>query len=217
MARPPLDLSLYLITDTPLCGTYGVPATVAAAVQAGASAIQLRDPDCPDDEFVALGRAVARELAGTGVPLLINDRVHLVEAIGADGAHVGQADLDIAAARALLGQDRRLGLSVQTPQQVAAARARGEHLIDYLGVGPVWPQTTKVDAAAPGGPDRLAAIVGASPWPCVAVGGIGPGRVRAVRRTGAAGVAVVSAICGRADPGAATRALRAQWDEQVDR
>ncbi|HEY0560237.1 MAG: thiamine-phosphate pyrophosphorylase [Mycobacterium sp.] len=214
MPRPPLDLTLYLVTDTTLCGALGVPATVAAAARAGVTAVQLRDPAAPDTELVALGRAVAAELAGTGIPLLVNDRVHLVGPIGAAGAHVGQGDLDPATARALLGPDALLGLSAQTVDHVAAARAAGWDL-DYLGVGPVWPQTTKRDAATPGGLAVLREIVAASPWPCVAIGGIDADRATLVARQGAAGVAVVSAVCGGPDAGAvaaATRRLRAAWD-----
>jgi thiamine-phosphate pyrophosphorylase len=211
-SRPRFDLSLYLVTDTELCAVLGVPETVAAAVAAGVTVVQLRDPWCSDAELVNLGRAVAARLRGTGVPLLVNDRVELVEAIGADGAHVGQRDLAVGQARALLGPAALLGLSVQTVHQVKVAEAAAPGSIDYLGVGPVWPQSTKPDAAPAGGLDRLRRIVDTSRWPCVAIGGIGPGRVQPVRRAGAAGVAVVSAICGRPDPGAATRALRAEWD-----
>jgi thiamine-phosphate pyrophosphorylase len=215
VGRRPLDLSIYLVTDRRLCGALGVPATVAAAVGAGASVVQLRDPGSSDADLVTVGRAVARVLAGSGVPLLVNDRVDLVAAIGADGAHVGQGDLDLASARRELGPEAWLGLSVQTLEHVAAARLAGVEL-DYLGVGPVWPQVTKPDAGEPSGVDRLRAIVAASPWPCVAIGGIGPGRVRPARAAGAAGVAVVSAICGSPDPAAATRALRVEWDGAAD-
>lgn len=215
VGRRPLDLSIYLVTDRRLCGALGVPATVAAAVGAGASVVQLRDPGSSDADLVAVGRAVARVLAGSGVPLLVNDRVDLVAAIGADGAHVGQGDLDLASARRELGPEAWLGLSVQTLEHVAAARRAGVEL-DYLGVGPVWWQVTKPDADEPSGVDRLRAIVAASPWPCVAIGGIGPGRVRPARSAGAAGVAVVSAICGSPDPAAATRALRVEWDGAAD-
>jgi len=208
------DLSLYLVTDTGLCGEFGVAATAAAAVAAGATAVQLRDPHASDDEFLALGRELAAVLRGTGVPLIVNDRVHLVGAIGAAGAHVGQGDLDGTEARALLGPGQVLGLSVQTLEHVAEARARFLRDLDYLGVGPVWAQTTKPDAAVPGGLDILAKIVAASPWPCVAIGGIGVAQVRAVRATGAAGIAVVSAVCGRPDVTAATRALRKAWDQE---
>lgn len=210
--RPALDLSLYLVTDTALCGEVGVVATVRAAVANGVSLVQLRDPDADDAGFVALGRALVAELRGTGVPLIVNDRVHLAEAIGAAGAHVGQGDLDAAEARRVLGPDAVLGLSVQTLAHVETARGLGT-AIDYLGVGPVWAQDTKPDAAPPGGLNLLRDIVIASPWPCVAIGGIGGDRVAAVRRTGAAGVAVVSAICGRPDVASATAQVRRTWDE----
>lgn len=212
MPRPPLDLSVYLVTDSALCAGIGVPETVRRAVHAGASAVQLRDPDCSDEELVRLARAV-RAVLPPGVPLLVDDRAHLVEAVGADGAHVGQRDLGAREARALIGPRRHLGLSVQTPVHVAAARALPHGTVDYLGVGPVWPQTTKRDAAEPSGPETLAAIVRESPWPCVAIGGIDAERAAQVRRTGAEGVAVVSAVCGRPDVAAATRCLRQAWEE----
>jgi thiamine-phosphate pyrophosphorylase len=207
------DLRLYLVTDTTLCGAFGVAATVAAAVPAGVTVVQLRDPAATDDEFVRLGRSVAAVLAGTGVPLIVNDRVHLVDAIGADGAHVGQGDLDPVSARRILGPDALLGLSVQTPAHVEAAAALPPGTVDHLGVGPVWWQATKPDAADPGGLDTLAATVRRSPWPCVAIGGIDASRVASVRSAGAAGMAVVSAICGQPDPAAAARRLREAWDQ----
>ncbi len=211
MTRTGVDLSLYLVTDTALCEPAGVAATVAAAVAAGVTAVQLRDPTADDDQLVALGRALAGVLCGTGVPLLVNDRVDLVAVIGADGAHVGQGDTDPLRARRLLGPDALLGLSVQTVEHVAAARQVGTGVLDYLGVGPVWAQTTKPDAAVPGGLARVREVVAASPWPCVAIGGIDAARAGQVRAAGAAGIAVVSAICGRPDVGAATRLLRAAW------
>jgi thiamine-phosphate pyrophosphorylase len=144
--------------------------------------------------------------------LIVNDRVHLVAAIGADGAHVGQGDLDPRSAREILGTDALLGLSVQTLDHVAAARQLGPGVIDYLGVGPVWPQATKPDAAEPAGPLRLREIVDASPWPCVAIGGVTADRAASVRAAGAAGIAVVSAICGQPDVALATRRLRQAWE-----
>jgi thiamine-phosphate pyrophosphorylase len=211
------DLSLYLVTDTALCGELGVAATVAAAVAAGVSAVQLRDPEASDEDFAATGRAVAQVLKGTGVPLIVNDRVHLAAALGAAGAHVGQGDLDPRAARTMLGPDALLGLSVQTVQHVTAARGLGPGIIDYLGVGPVWPQATKPDAAEPAGLRRLREIVDASPWPCVAIGGVDANRAPSVRATGAAGIAVVSAICGQPDVALASRALRQAWDLSAGR
>lgn len=210
--RPPLDLSLYLVTDSALCGAHGVVPTVTEAVAAGVSVVQLRDPACSDADFVTLGRALVRALADTGVPLIVNDRVHLLDAIGAAGAHSGQHDLDAGLARRLIGPTRWLGLSVQTLAHVVAARSLPPGTVDYLGVGPVWAQQTKPDAAPAGGLVRLAEIVQASAWPCVAIGGIDAARAALVRRAGAAGVAVVSAICGQPDVAAATQRLRAAWE-----
>ena len=212
MSRPAPDLSLYLVTDTPMCGQFGVVATVSAAVGAGVTVVQLRDDDATDDELVSLGRQVMAVLKGTDVALIVNDRVHLVDAMGAHGGHVGQSDLGIGPARALLGPAAYLGLSAQTVEHVAAAREHADGTVDYLGVGPVWGTATKLDAAAPGGLERLHQVTSVSPWPCVAIGGINVKRMSAVRRAGAAGAAVVSAICGQPDVTAATRALRAAWD-----
>ena len=212
MRRPPLDLSIYLVTDTVMCGQFGVAATVSAAVGAGVTVVQVRDQDATDDELVSLGREVMAVLQGTDVPLIVNDRVHLVDAIGAHGAHVGQSDLGIAQARALLGPAAYLGLSAQTVEHVAAAGEHADGTLDYLGVGPVWGTATKLDAATPGGLERLHQVTSASPWPCVAIGGINLQRLSQVRRAGAAGAAVVSAICGQPDVAAATHSLCAVWD-----
>ena len=212
MRRPPLDLSIYLVTDTVMCGQFGVVATVSAAAGAGVTVVQLRDEDATDNELVSLGRQVMAVLHGTDVALIVNDRVHLVDAMGAHGAHVGQSDLGIGPARALLGPAAYLGLSAQTVEHVAAAREHADGTVDYLGVGPVWGTATKLDAAAPGGLERLQQVTSASPWPCVAIGGINVKRMSAVRQAGAAGAAVVSAICGQPDVAAATRALRAAWE-----
>ena len=210
--RKPLDLSIYLVTDTVMCDELGVAPTVSAAVGAGVTLVQLRDEDATDDELVRLGREIKAVLQGTDVPLIVNDRVHLVEAMGAQGGHVGQSDLGIGQARAMLGPAAYLGLSAQTAEHVAAAREQAIGTLDYLGVGPVWGTTSKLDAAVPRGLGGLHQVTSVSPWPCVAIGGITPERVPQVRQAGAAGVAVVSAICGQADVAWATRALRAAWD-----
>ncbi len=210
--RPPLDLSVYLVTDTRMCGRFGVVATVIDAVSAGVKAVQLRDPHSSDEEFVELGTQLRKSLDGTGVPLLVNDRVHLVAEIGASGAHVGQGDVHPGSAREVLGEDRYLGLSVQTVDHVDEALQLPADTLDYLGVGPVWSQSTKPDAVAPCSPEALADIVRRSPWPCIAIGGVDAGRAATVRRSGAAGMAVVSAICGRSDVAAATRNLRDAWE-----
>jgi thiamine-phosphate pyrophosphorylase len=210
--RPFLDLSLYLVTDSAMCGQLGLAATVSAAVDAGVSVVQLRDVSAGDDELVKLGREIKAELNGTAIPLIVDDRVHLVSAIGADGAHVGQRDMAVEQARALLGPAAYLGLSVQTLDHVQAARKHPDGTLDYLGVGPVWETASKLDAAPAGGVERLRQISSASPWPCVAIGGVNLERLAEVRGAGAAGAAVISAICGQPDVAVATRQLRAAWD-----
>lgn len=201
--RPPLDLSLYLVTDTRLCGDRGVAATVAAAVQGGVTVVQLRDPDADARALFQLGRAIQDVLAGTGVPLIVNDRLDVAVWLDADGVHLGQRDVSPEAARRQLGPGAYVGLSVSRPEQLAHV----PDVVDHLGVGPVFPQSTKPDADTPLGLDGLARIVRESPLPCVAIGGIGVSEAAAVRRSGAAGIAVVSAVCGQPDPETAARSL----------
>lgn len=217
-SRPRLDLSVYLVTDTVLCsGPHGVVRTATQAASGGVSVVQVRDPAADDDTFLTLARAVVAALRGTGVPVILNDRVHLVQAAGADGAHIGQRDLAAEQARAVLGPDAILGLSIDHPAQVEAARALPAGTVDYLGIGPVWAQQTKLDAAAPLGVDGAADIARRAGLPSVAIGGIDAQRARSLRGKGIDGVAVVSAICGQADPALAAAAIRRAWDDERTR
>ncbi|MFT3875115.1 MAG: thiamine phosphate synthase [Propioniciclava sp.] len=210
MTRPAFDLSVYLVTDTGQCGALGVAETVRRAVAGGATLVQLRDPDASRAELVALGRELLAVLDGTGVPLIINDHADVAAEIGADGVHIGQGDLAPDAVRAIIGPDALLGLSTHDAAEVDAAAAWGD-VLDYLGVGPVWPTGSKADAADAIGTDTLAALARRSAYPCVAIGGISAARVTDVRRAGADGVAVISAICGQPDVEAATRDLVQRW------
>lgn len=202
--RRPLDLAVYLITDPVLCAGRGLVATVQAAVAGGATIVQLRDKGATDTALIEQGRALRAALAGTGVPLIINDRIPVAAAVGAAGVHLGQDDARAAEARAVLGPDAIIGLSCRTLAQV---RALDPALVDYIGTGPVFATGTKPDHAPPLGFDGLAAICAASPVPVVAIGGLGAAHVAAVHGAGAAGLAVVSAICAAADPEAAARAF----------
>lgn len=185
--------------------------TAELAVRNGATVVQLRDPTCDDDTFVRLGRELRAVLDGSGAPLIVNDRVHLATPIGADGAHMGQGDLDPREARKMLGMDTVLGLSAQTAKHIANAAQLPTGTIDYLGVGPIYTQTTKPDASAPCGLDGLRALTELSWWLCAAIGGLNATSAPDVRRAGAAGMVVVSAICGQPDVAAATRELRLAW------
>lgn len=199
-----LDLSLYLVTDPALCADHGLVETAVAAVRGGATMIQLRDKHASDGEMIDQARRLKAALAGSGVPLIINDRLAVAVESGADGLHIGQDDGEVSEARAALGEQAILGLSVQTLAQMA--RIDAEHL-DYLGLGPVFATPSKHDHAEPLGFAGLATLVAASPLPSVAIGGLTVEHLTATRQAGADGLAVISAICGMPDPEAAARAF----------
>jgi len=209
MSRPALDLSLYLVADTGLCGDRGVVSTVRAAVRGGATAVQVREPLATTRELLALAEAVHAALAGTGVPLLVNDRLDVALAVGAEGVHLGQSDLPVPHARRVAGPDLLIGLSVSTFDQVAQAQAWPPGTVDYLGVGPVYATATKPKAPPALGLARTAALAAAATLPCVAIGGITGGNAVSVWETGVAGLAVVSAVCAVPDPQAAAAELHA--------
>ncbi|SFT36624.1 thiamine phosphate synthase [Halomonas saccharevitans] len=198
------DLSLYLVTDGGLCADHGLEETVVAAVRGGVTLVQLRDKHATDAEMIDQARRLKAALEGTGVALIINDRLEVALASGADGLHIGQDDGDVARARAALGPQAILGLSVQTHEQLARLDTSA---LDYLGLGPVFATPSKHDHATPLGFEGLAALVAASPLPSVAIGGLKVEHAEAVRQAGAGGLAVISAICGTPDPEAAARAF----------
>lgn len=198
------DLSLYLVLDPELCSAIGMVETARLAVRGGATMVQLRDKHAATDEMIATGRALKLVLAGTGVPLIVNDDVEAALAIGADGIHVGQDDMAAAAVRQRVGDAMILGLSVETEH---LAKRVDPAVVDYVGVGPVFATGTKPDHKPPVGFDGLARIVAGSPVPAVAIGGVKGGHVRDIFSAGAKGLAVVSAICGRPDPQAAARSI----------
>jgi thiamine-phosphate pyrophosphorylase len=200
------DLSLYLVTDPAMTARRGLAETVAAAVAGGVTLVQLRDKTGPVRAVVEAGRALRALLAPLGVPLIVNDRIEVAQAIGADGVHVGPGDPAPGAARALLGPDAIIGFSIN-----AAARL-GEFdpaAVDYVGLGPLFPTGTKADAAPALGEAAFAALRRRLPCPVVAIGGIDATNAARAIAAGADGVAVVSSICAAADPRAAAHALRA--------
>lgn len=208
MTRPGLDLSLYVVADTALCGDRGVVATVQAAVHGGATAVQVREPQATTRQLCELAEAVHQALAGTGVPLLVDDRLDVTLAVGAEGVHLGQSDLPAVQARRIAGPDLLVGLSVSTLDQVADADSLPPGTVDYLGVGPVFATATKPLAAPPLGLQLTARVRAATGLPCVAIGGIDTSNAAQVRATGVHGLAVVSAVCAAPDPQAAAVALR---------
>lgn len=199
------DWSLYLLTDRRAAGERSLPDLVRAAIQGGATAIQLRDKGVSTRATVELGRALLAITRPAGVPLIVNDRVDVALAIDADGAHVGQDDLPAPLARRLLGPGRLLGVSAGSVAEALQAQRDGA---DYLGVGDVYGTPSKADAGVPIGVAGLAEIARAVSLPVVAIGGVGPENAAAAIQTGAAGVAVLSAVLRARDPEAAARRLR---------
>jgi thiamine-phosphate pyrophosphorylase len=191
------DLSLYLVLDPDRSAEAGMVETARAAVAGGATIVQLRDKHAGTGAMIETGCALKGALAGTGALLVVNDDVEAAMAIGADGLHIGQEDMDARNARRLIGPSMILGLSVET-EAMAAAIDPG--IVDYAGVGPVFATPTKPDHKQPIGFHGLARLVSICPVPTVAIGGLQAGHVGDVFAAGADGIAVVSAICGRPDP-----------------
>ncbi|MGP9569062.1 thiamine phosphate synthase [Halomonas sp. AOP25-F1-15] len=200
------DLSLYLVTDAALCHDYGLESTVEAAVNGGVTIVQLRDKHASDTQMIAQAKRLKSVLAGTGVPLIINDRLTVALESQADGLHVGQSDTAVQAARAAMGEQAIIGLSINTHAQLDAAPLA---LLDYVGIGPVFATGSKQDHAQPIGFDGLATLVAACRLPSVAIGGLKAEHANHVRRAGTDGLAVISAICGQPDPAQAARAFKA--------
>ena len=203
--RPALDLSLYLVLDPTLCGgDRGMVETSRAAVQNGASIVQLRAPGWKKRELVNCAREIKKVLAPAEIPLIIDDDADVCLAADADGLHVGQKDLESHDARAIIGANRILGLSVSNLKELTLV---DDSVVDYLGVGPVFATATKPDAAPAMGFDGVATITQKTKLPTVAIGGIKAHHVAGILAAGADGIAVVSAICGQPNPGVATHEL----------
>ncbi|SEQ07175.1 thiamine-phosphate pyrophosphorylase [Loktanella sp. DSM 29012] len=204
MALIRAQLRLYLVTDPLLCARMGLIETVTAAVQGGVTCVQLRDKSATTHARIDAARAVKSALAGSGVPLIINDDLDAAVAAGVDGVHLGQGDAQAATARARLGPEAIIGLSCESPQDVRAADMA---TVDYLGLGTVFPTATKDDHKPSIGLDGLATLAGLTDPPCVAIGGLKHAHAGAVLAAGCDGIAVVSAICGQPDPETAARTL----------
>jgi thiamine-phosphate pyrophosphorylase len=206
--RPAFDLSLYLVLDPLQCGGHaGSLAVARAALEGGATIVQLRAPEWHKRAWLVLALDLLPLTRAFGVPLIIDDHVDIALACGADGVHVGQRDLQAGVARTLLGPDALIGLSVSNAAEVGEANALGT-TIDYLGAGPVFATPTKTDASQPCGIDGLAALCLQAHLPSVAIGGIQLHNAAAVMGARPAGIAVVSAICKADDPRDAAVRLR---------
>lgn len=192
---------LYLVLTPQACRGDPV-ATAAAAIEGGVDMVQLRDKEADDDAFLRLARELAKVCRPRGVPLILNDRVHLVKAALADGVHVGEDDTPPEEIERTL----IIGLSTHDRAEAAAAKRRGA---TYIGIGPMFPTATKELTRAPRGAALLREIMGATDLPVFPIGGITAANAPGLVAAGATRLAVSSAICAAEDPGRAAASLRA--------
>jgi len=203
---------VYLVTDPRYAAQHGMEQLVAEAARGGVSCVQLREKNTPTRDFVELALRVKAVLQPFQVPLLINDRLDVALASGADGVHIGQSDMPYALARKLLGPEAIIGLSVECWEDVQTAQ---ELDVDYLGISPVYVTPTKTDTREPWGLAGVSRIRAYSHHNLVAIGGINATNAGAVLRAGAHCVAVVSAICCASDPCRATEELNRKAAEAL--
>lgn len=195
---------LYVIVDRAAAGGRD-PAWIAEqAIRGGADVVQLRDKTGSTRDVIAHAQAVLQVTHAAHIPLIINDRVDVAVAVGADGVHLGQDDLPVSVARQMLGPDRILGKSTHSLEQALEA---DREAVDYLAVGPIYPTPTKPDYPSVGVTliDQVRARVCK---PLVVIGGVDQATLPEVLRAGASCVAVVRAVCGADDPEAAARELK---------
>lgn len=200
-----IDYSLYLVTDRILARGRSTSAIVQAAIRGGVTCVQLREKECSTLEFIQQARDLKEYLKGQGIPLIINDRVDVALAVKADGVHLGQRDMPLPMAKAILGDSMIIGISAESLDDAVAAEKGGA---DYLGVSPIYATPTKNDTAPPLGLEGLRKIRQHVRIPLVGIGGLNRQNSADVIRNGADGVAVVSAIVAADDPEAAARDLR---------
>ncbi len=203
-------LRLIVVTDAAAAAPGTVEDVVAAALRAGAPAIQLRDKRATAAELLRTAQALRGPTRAAGALLFVNDRLDVALAAEADGVHLGDDDLPVAVARRVAPPGFLIGRSAD---EAALARRAADEGADYIGCGTVYPTSTKPDAGAVIGLEGLERVAGAVPVPVVAIGGITPARAAEIAaRTSATGVAVVGAVMGAPDPEEAVRALLAPWE-----
>ncbi len=201
-------LKVYLVTDRGLSLGRPIEDVVECALHGGASIVQLREKDCSSLEFYELALKLKEVLRGTGVPLIINDRLDIALAVDADGLHIGQSDLPYPVARRLLGKDKIIGLSTDNYEELLAAN---DFDVDYVAFQ-AFSTTTKLDAAEGLGTEGLRKAVSLSHHPLVAIGGIHLSNAEDVAASGVDGLAVVSEIMSAENPELATENLRRAFE-----
>lgn len=204
MMMKKLDTTLYFITDSTCVSEDRFLPVVEAACKGGATIIQLREKDKSTREYMQLAEAVHAITLRYGIPLIIDDRVDVALAIGAEGVHVGQSDMPVCMARKLMGDDKIVGVTAKTVPQALEAFEQGA---DYLGCGAIYPTTTHVKTVITP-VETLKDVVKAVPIPVNAIGGLNKDNLFVLKGSGISGVCVVSAIMKAADPERAARELK---------
>jgi thiamine-phosphate pyrophosphorylase len=196
----------YILTDATLSRGRSHVEVAAEAIAGGADVVQFREKDAPTRLLYEIARQIRRLTHDAGVPFIVNDRVDVALAAGADGVHVGQEDLPATEARRLIGPDRILGVSAASLEEALRGERDGA---DYIGFGPVFEaRATKPDAVPPRGLELLAEVCDRCAVPVIAIGGINHGNVARVIAAGAGGAAVISGVVGARDIAAAVRDLK---------
>ena len=195
---------LHILTDTVLQSRFSHMEITRLAIAGGADTIQYRQKSGSTREMIEIARNMKRLCSEAGVTFIVNDRLDVAIAAEADGVHLGQDDFPIPMARELLGEGRIIGGSAATLDEGRKCLSEGA---DYVGFGPVYPTSSKDDAGPVSGIDILKQVVEIIPLPIIAIGGVGAENIPDVMRTGAHGIAVISAVCCQDDPEKATRSL----------
>ena len=199
--------ALHVITDTTIQSRITHSQLAAMAIEGGADTIQFRQKTGTTSHLLKSAQEVQTICTRHGVPLIVNDRADIALAIGSAGVHFGQDDLPVSVGRKLFPTGSIIGASARTEVKIMEAIAAGA---DYIGFGPIRQTSSKPDAEAPKGLAALARMCEIAQCPVIAIGGITVEDVYDVIRAGAHGVAVISAVCGDADPLAATQRLAAE-------
>ncbi len=207
------DMLLYAVTDRSWLRGHAMAQQVEAALQGGVTCVQLREKQLEDDAFLQEALQIKALCSAYGVPFLINDRVDIAIACGADGVHIGQKDMRVQDARAALGAEKIIGVSARTVAQAMAAQEAGA---DYLGVGAAFQTGTKLDANAIAH-ETMQAICQAVKIPVVAIGGITRDNILQLAGRGVDGVAVVSALFAQTEITAAAQQLRQLSTEMIQK
>lgn len=202
--KPEMDYSLYLVTDRALAGERDFEDLVGRAIRGGCTLVQLREKEASSGEFYERALRLKKVTDYFHVPLIIDDHIDIMLAVDAAGVHLGQSDLPAEAARQIIGSDKILGVSVRTVEDAEKAESDGA---DYLGVGAVYPTTTKGDAEKVSR-EELEKICSTVSIPVVAIGGLNARNIPSLEGSGISGVAVVSAIMAQDRPEEAARLLK---------